>query len=138
MGLVDDEESVAALAGEVGEGSAELREQTGEAESRLGLEGEKDLAVEGGDGEMGVGEVDDGVEVVVERVSEGTEGGGLAGADVAGDESGKALLEGKDETGLDFLVAARGEEVRARDGFAERGRGKAVKVIESRHRDHPP
>jgi hypothetical protein len=138
VSLVDDEESVAALAGEVGEGSAELREETGEAESRLGLEGEEDLAVEGGDGEVGVGEADDGVEIVVERVSKGAEGGGLAGADVAGDESGETLLEGKDEACLDLLVAARREQVRAGNGLAERGRGKAVKVVESRHLNHPP
>jgi hypothetical protein len=49
-----------------------LRQQAGEAESGLGLEGEQDLMVEGGGGEVGIGEVDDGVEVAVEGVGEGT------------------------------------------------------------------
>ena len=133
MGFVDDEEDEAALAGEVGEGGAELREETREAEGRLDLEGQEDLAIEGGDGEVGVGKVDDGVEVGVEGVDEGADGGGLAGADVASDESREALLEGEGEAALDFLVAARGEQVGAGDGLGERGRGKAVAVIEGGH-----
>jgi hypothetical protein len=64
------------------------------------------LAIEGGDREVGIGEVDDGVEVAIERVSEGAEGGGLAGADVTGDEGGETLLEGKGQAALDFLVTA--------------------------------
>ena len=56
--------------------------------------------VEGGGGQVGIGEVDDGVEVAVEGVGEGAEGGGLAGADVAGDERREALLEG----GVDLFM----------------------------------
>ena len=74
MGLVDDEEGEAAFAGAVGEGGAKLREETGEAEGRLGLQGKQDLVVKGGDGEVGVGEVDDGVDVAVEGVGKGAEG----------------------------------------------------------------
>ena len=106
VSLVDDEEGEAALAGEVGEGSAELREETGKAEGRISLQGKQDLVVEGGDGEMGVGEVDDGEEIVVEGMGEGAESRRLTGADVAGDESGEALLEGKREAALDFLMTA--------------------------------
>jgi hypothetical protein len=40
MGLIDDEEDGAALASQIGEGSVELREETGEAEGGLDLEGE--------------------------------------------------------------------------------------------------
>jgi len=111
VSLVDDEEGEAALAGEVREGGAELGEETGEAEGRLGLEGEQDLMVEGRGRQVRIGEVDDGVEVAVEGVGEGAEGSGLAGADVAGDESGETLLEGKGQAALDLLVAARGKEV---------------------------
>ena len=44
MGFVDDEEDVAAPAGQVGERSVELREEPEEAEGVLGLKLEKDLA----------------------------------------------------------------------------------------------
>jgi hypothetical protein len=89
--------------------------------------------VEGDGGEVRVGEVNDGEEVAVEGVSEGAESGGLAGADVAGDESGKALLEGEGEAALDLLVAAGGEEVGAGDRLGE-GRGsEAIEIIQSSH-----
>ena len=71
-------------------------------------------------------------------MSEGAQGGGLAGADIASDESGQPLLEGEGEAGLDFLVAAGGEEVAAGDGLVERGRAEAVKVIQSGHRHRTP
>ena len=66
MGLVDDEEGEAALAVEVRESSAKLGEETGKAESRLGLESEQDLMVEGGSRQMRIGEINDGIEVAVE------------------------------------------------------------------------
>jgi hypothetical protein len=71
MGFVDDEEDVAALAGQVGESGVELREEPEEAEGWLGLELKEDLAVEGDDGEMGVGEVNDGIDIAVEGVGKG-------------------------------------------------------------------
>jgi hypothetical protein len=111
MSLVDDEEGEAAFAGQVGKGSAELGEETGKAKGRVSLQGQQDLVVEGGDGEMRVGEVDDGVEIAVEGMGEGTESRRLAGADVAGDEGGEALVEGKREAALDFLMTTGGEEV---------------------------
>ena len=39
----------------------------------------------GGHGKVGVGQVDGGLEVAVEGVGKSAQGGGLAGADVAGD-----------------------------------------------------
>jgi hypothetical protein len=138
VGFVDDEENGTALAGEVGEGDTKLREETGKAEGGLGLEGEQNLMVESGGRQVGIGEVDEGVEVAVEGVGEGTEGGGLAGADVAGDESGETFLEGEGEAALDLLVATGGEEVRARDRLAERGGAEAVKVIEGSHGHRSP
>jgi hypothetical protein len=128
--LVDEEENGAALASQVGEGGAELREQAGEAKGRFGLESEQDLVVEGHGRQVRIGEVDDGVEVAVEGEGEGAQGGRLAGADVAGDEGREALLEGEGEPGLDLLMAAGGKEIGARDGLAERGDAEAVKVIQ--------
>jgi len=138
VSLVDDEEGESALAVEVGESSAKLGEETGKAEGRLGLEGEQDLMVEGGGRQVRIGEIDDGIEVAVEGVGKGAEGSGLASADIAGDESGEALLESEREAALDFTVAARGVKVLAGDGPGERGRVEAVEIIESSHRFHSP
>jgi hypothetical protein len=138
VSLIDDEEGEAALAGQVGESSAELGEEAGKAEGRVRLEGKQDLVVKSSDGEMGVGEVNDGVEIAVEGVGEGAESRGLAGADVAGDESRETLVESKREAALDFLMTARGEEVRAGDGFGEGGSTEAVEVIEGDHCRHSP
>jgi hypothetical protein len=95
MCFVDDEQDVAALTSQVVEGGAELREKTHKAESGFDLEREKDLAVECGDAQVRVGKIDHGVEVVVEGLGEGTDGGGFPGADVAGEEGREALLQGK-------------------------------------------
>ena len=114
VGFVDDEEDVAALAGQVVEGGAELWEEAHKAEGGLDLEGEEDFAVEGGDAEVGIGEIDDGVEVAVEGLGKGADGGGLAGADIAGEEGGETFLEGKGEAALDLAVAAGGKEVLGR------------------------
>ena len=57
---------------------------------------------------MRIGEIDNGKEVAVEGVSESAQGGGLASADVAGDEGRETLLEGKGEAALDLLMAAGG------------------------------
>jgi hypothetical protein len=129
MSFVDDQEHETSLAGEIGESGTELRQELGKGVGRLGLEGEEDLTIEGSDGEVRVGEVDDGVEVVVERMGESAEGSGLAGADVAGDESGETLLESEREAALDFAVAARRVKVWAGDGPGERGRVESVGII---------
>jgi hypothetical protein len=133
VGLVDDEEDMASLAGQVLEGGAELGQHADEAEGRLGLEGEEDVAVEAGGREVGVGEVDDGVEVTVKGVGEGAGGGGLAGADIAGEECREAVLESEEEAALSLAVATGGEEVVGGDGLAEGRQLEAVSVIETGH-----
>jgi hypothetical protein len=111
----------------------ELGEAAAEAKGRLDLQANQDLAIEGRDREVGVGEIDDAINVAVEGVGEGAESGGLAGADVTGDEGREALLEGEGEAALDLLMAAGGVEVLGGDGFGERGSVEAVEVIESDH-----
>jgi hypothetical protein len=133
MCFVDDEEDVAALAGQVRERSVELREEAEEAEGGLGLELEEDLAVEGDNGEMGVGEVNDGIDIAVEGVGEGTQSSRFSCSDVAGDQGREALLEGKGQAALDFAVPTGSVEVLAVDRFGERGGGKAIKVTEYGH-----
>jgi len=138
MRFVDDQEHETPPAVEVREGSAKLGEETDEAKGRFGLESEQGLMVESGGRQVRIGEVDDGVDIRVERVGKGAESGGLASADIAGDESGEALLESEREAALDFTVAARGVKVLAGDGPGERGRVEAVEIIESSHRFHSP
>jgi len=53
--FIDDKEDIAALACQVVEGRAELREETHKAKSGFNLQGEEDFAVECGDAEVGVG-----------------------------------------------------------------------------------
>ena len=60
------------------------------------------------------------MQVGIKRLDEGAHGRGLAGADIASDESRVALGEGEGQTGLDFLVGGGGEEVAHRDGLVER------------------
>jgi hypothetical protein len=133
MGFVDEEEDVAALARQVGEGSVELREEAGEAEGGLGLELEEDLAVEGDDSEVGVGEVNDRIDVAVEGVGKGAQSGRFSCSDIAGDQGWEALLEGKGQAALNFAVPTGSVEVLAVDRFGERGGGKAVKVMQCGH-----
>jgi len=129
---------VAAFAGQVVEGGAELGQELEEVESGLGLQGEEDLAVEAGDGQVGIGEVDDGIDVVVEGVGKGPQGGGFAGADVAGDEGGEVFLQSEGQAALGFAVAAGGVEVFAGEGLGKGGVAETVEVIESSHRSFPP
>jgi hypothetical protein len=138
MSFVDDQQDVAAFASQIVEGVAELREEADEVKGRFDLKGEKDVVVEGGDAEVGIGEIDDGIDVGVEGVSEGADGSGFAGADVAGDEGREALLKGEGQAALDFAVAVGGVQVFAENGTGERGVAETVEVIEGGHRSHFP
>jgi hypothetical protein len=131
--FVDDEQDVAALAGQVVEGGAELREETHKAESGLYLESKENLPIEGRDAQVRVREIDDGVEIMVEGLCKSADGSRFPGADVAGEKGRKALLKGKGQAALDFAVATGSVEVLAIDRFGERGSGKAEKVTQYGH-----
>ena len=133
MSFVDDEQNAAPFAGQIGKRSVKLRQQLRKVKQRFGLESEQNLGVKGNDGEPGVGKIDDGVDVGIERVGKGAEGGRFAGADFAGDEGGKPLLESESETSLDLTIATRREKVAAGDGFCERRKLKTVEIIQSGH-----
>jgi len=75
MALVDDEQNVAPLAGEFGQGTLQLGLELEKVVGGLDLESEQDLAVERRDRQMRVGKVDDVVDVAVERLSEGAQSG---------------------------------------------------------------
>jgi hypothetical protein len=138
MGLVDDEQRVTALASQVVERGAELGKQAGEAERRFDLQGQEDLMIEGDDAQVRVGEIDDGVEVAVEGMSESADGSGFAGTDVAGDEGGETLLKGKGQATLNFTMAAGRKEVFGGHRPGERGVAKGIEIIETGHGVHPP
>jgi hypothetical protein len=138
VGLIDDQEGVAAFASQVSQGVAQLGEETAEGKGGLDLKGEEDFAVEGSDAEVGIGEIDDGVDITVQGVGKGTQGGGFSGTDVASDESGEALLKGEGEAALDFAMATGGIEVLAGDRLGEGSVAEAVEVIEGGHRSHSP
>ena len=133
MSLVDDEHNVAALAGEVVERGAELRRETHGAVGRFNLQGEQDLAVEGGNAEVGVRQVDHGVDVAVEGVGESTDGGGFTGTDIPGQECRRLTGEGVVEAALGLLVATRGVEMLGGNGPDERQVLKAIELINGRH-----
>ena len=137
VGLVNDEEDGAAFASHVGEGGAELGQEMEEVVGGFGLQSKEDLAIEGGDGEVRVGKIDEGKEIAVERVSKGAQSSGLTGTDVAGDESRETFLQGKGEATLDFTVVTRGEKVLAGDGFGEGSAVEAVEIIERGHHRSP-
>jgi hypothetical protein len=121
-------------------GKRRLKEKAGSTlrlRSGQALEGKQDLGIEGGHPQMGVGQIDESVEVAVEGVGKGAQGGGFAGADVAGDEGRQAFLEGEGQAALDFAVTAGGVEVLAGDGTAERGLLEAIVVTERGHRSSP-
>jgi len=133
VSFVDNEQNAATFTGQIGERGVKLREQLRKVKKRFGLESEKNLGIKGNDGETRVGKIDDGVNVGIEGVSKGAEGGRFAGTNIAGDESGKPFLESESETGLDLAIAARGKEVAAGDGFCERGKLKTIEIIQSGH-----
>jgi len=134
MCFVDDEQDIAALASEVVESGAKLREEAHKAESRLNLKSEEDFAVEGGDAEMRVRQVDQCVEITVEGLCKSTDSGGFSSADIASNERGETSLQGKGETSLDLAVTLRGKEILGGDRFGKGRLGEAVKVIEAGHR----
>jgi hypothetical protein len=131
--FVDNEKDVTALASQVVERGAELGEETHKAKGWFYLESEEDFPVEGCDAKVRVGEIDYGVEIVVERLGKGTDGGRFSSPNIAGEEGRKALLEGKGQAALGLTVTMGSVEVLAVDRFGERGDGKAVKVTQCGH-----
>ncbi len=77
-----------ALAVGIVEGITELGQHLAEGVSRYNLKAKQDLTIEDGGVEMGIGQVNDGKELAVERLSESPQGSGLTDADIAGDQGG--------------------------------------------------
>jgi len=139
VGLVDDEDGAATLLSQFGQGDVETLAEAARVEGSADVEGGEQVGEESLDGEIGIGQVGGEVEVGVEGVDEGADGGGLAGADVAGDQCREAMLEGEGEAGVEFLVGVGGEEVTRGERFIE-GQAEAAKEITQllRHRRYAP
>ena len=71
MGFIDNEQEIASLAGEIGQGGAKLRQEAVEGVGWFDLKGQEDLAVKGGDLEMRVGQVSDRKQVTIQGVDKG-------------------------------------------------------------------
>jgi hypothetical protein len=74
---------------------------------------------------------------VVQGMSKGAQGSRFAGADITGDESGQAFLQGKSQATLNFLVTVSREQVSGGDRSAEGGMLEAIIIIEAGH-GHAP
>jgi hypothetical protein len=92
MGLIDDQERVAMFASQVVEGILELGQQASEGVSGFDVQSEQDLGIESRDIEAGIGQIDEGMEIMVKRMDKSADSSGFTAADIAGDESGQALL----------------------------------------------
>jgi hypothetical protein len=88
VGLINDEQGTTALTEGIVEGSTELGQHLAEGVSGFNLKTKQDLTIEDSGIEVGVGKIDDGKELVVEGMSESTQSGRLADADIASDQSG--------------------------------------------------
>jgi hypothetical protein len=88
VGLVNDEERTTALPEGIVEGITELGEHLAEGVSGFNLKAKQDLTIENGSVEIGIGEVNDGKELLVEGVGESAQSGGFADTDITGDQSG--------------------------------------------------
>lgn len=133
VSFIDDEQDEAPFASELLEGVAELGLETAEGISRFNFESQQDLSIEAGRIEVGIGQVDEGMEVAVKRVSKGAQGGRFAGANVAGDQGRQAFLERKSQTALNFLMPSSGEEILGGNRAAEGGLTEAIILIEGGH-----
>ena len=102
--FIDDEEDVATFASQVVEGGTELGQEAHKAEGGFDLESEEDFTVKGGDAEVRIGEIDNGVQITVESLSEGTNGGRFTSADIAGEEGSETVVESEGQATLDLAV----------------------------------
>ena len=86
MGLVNDEQQEAVFAGEVEESVVELGLEVAKGKGGFDFESAQDVGVEGSGFELGIGQVSQGIEIAVEGVGKGAQGGRFTGADIASDE----------------------------------------------------
>ena len=78
VSLIDDDEGMTAALEEVSEGVAKTLTEAARMEGWADVPGSEDVGKEGLDGEIGIGQVGGEVEIGVEGLDEGADGGGLA------------------------------------------------------------
>ena len=132
VGLVNDHQWRAALAeAQIGEGGANAGDHAGLGEGRLVAEGEQEFAVEAAAAGGGIGKVDDEVAIGVQTGGEGAHGGGLAGANLAGDQAAATFADQVGQAGRQFFLAGGGEQLVGLDGLGEGRTGEAVELPET-------
>ena len=130
VGFVEDEQGEALLgADEVFEGRADAGDHSGLAEGWLVAQSDQDIAVQAGDAEGGIGQVDGQVAIGVERGDEAAHGGGLAAADLAGDQAHALLVDQVRQACPQLGLATRGQDVGGGDVFGEGQAGKAIELL---------
>ena len=75
VGFVDDEQHEAALARQLEQGLAELRQETAEGVGRFNLQSPQDLGIERSWLEVGIGQINAGMESGVQGMGKGAQGG---------------------------------------------------------------
>lgn len=131
MGLVDDQDGghLALVGQQVAAAAQSQHHALAKGRHRL-AELAEHLAVQPGDADEGVGGVDDDEAGRVEPVDEGAQGGGLARADLAGDQADAALADQEAQAGLELLLAGGHEELAGGQAAAEGGDAEAVELLE--------
>ena len=93
LSLIEDEQRGAVFVEQlVFQDRADARDHFGSGEGRLVAEGNQEIAVEAGDAQEGIGEVDDKIAVGIQRGGEAAHGGGFAAAGLSGEQAQATLL----------------------------------------------
>ena len=96
VGFINDDDWCFALGlNEIGQNGAKGSALCGRAEGDGLIEQHEELAIQGAGGSNGQGQVEDDMAILIERGDEGAHGGGLAAADITGDESNATFAHGK-------------------------------------------
>jgi hypothetical protein len=137
VGLVDDDDrGLLALVGQDVEAAPDGQHHLLAKHRHWLAESGEHFPIEPRDADEGVGGVDDGVAGRVEAVDEGPQGGGLARADLAGDEADPPLTDEVSEPHLELLLTRGREELGSGEPSTEGCRGEAIEL--QKHLPLPP
>ena len=107
MGLVNDHQRRAALVEpQVGQGGANAGDHVRLGEGRLVAQGEQEFVVQADNAGGGIGQVDHQETVGIQPGRERPDGGGLTGADFAGDQAAAAFADQVSQAGRQFFWPA--------------------------------
>jgi len=131
VGFVEDDERQAVLGvQQFMEGRADTGHGFGLAEDGFMAQGGQQVAVDTGQAQEGIGEVDDEIAVRIETGGETAHAGGLAGAGLAGDQAQAAVLEQVVQASAQLVLAFGLEELLRGDIFGEGQAGEAEELLQ--------